>query len=256
MSVQSLGAVTGPKMRRSQFQASDRNDRRTHRRQLLDSEDHARCPKNAQLTIEAVPGALYEGIKGDVLMFISHPLLVGRPQRTSTQYRPYGNGERESEKAVERQPGQDASRAPGIARATKGAVGKTLNEGVYACRSGEMAPAHALVSGYTVGATVANVTDGGFTHDRLRAFQMRITPSTSSSSDDIRACATHSLSSFRVATDRVTGQRPATHEAPVPLREVFDVSTQQRRSLVGFPSCLTRPAARLGRVGNHARRHP
>ncbi|MFC8294777.1 hypothetical protein ACFUJ0_11465, partial [Streptomyces sp. NPDC057242] len=32
------------------------------------------------------------------------------------------------------------------------------------------------------------------------------------------------VSSFRVATDRVMGQRPATHEAPVPLREVFDVS--------------------------------
>ncbi|MGW1863753.1 GNAT family N-acetyltransferase, partial [Streptomyces collinus] len=32
-----------------------------------------------------------------------------------------------------------------------------------------------------------------------------------------------SLSSFSVATDRVAGRCPATHEAPVPLREVFDV---------------------------------
>ncbi|WP_354006214.1 transposase [Streptomyces sp. NBC_00094] len=65
-----------------------------------------------------------------------------------------------------------------------------------------------------------------------------------------------SVSSFRVATDRVTGQRPATHEAPVPLREVFDVSTHQRRSLVGSLSCRTRPASCSGRVGIHAHRHP
>ena len=30
------------------------------------------------------------------------------------------------------------------------------------------------------------------------------------------------LSPFRAATDRVTGWRYATHEAPVPLREVFN----------------------------------
>lgn len=35
-----------------------------------------------------------------------------------------------------------------------------------------------------------------------------------------------------------------------------DVSTHQRRSLVGSLSCRTRPPARLGRVGNHAHRHP
>lgn len=50
---------------------------------------------------------------------------------------------------------------------------------------------------------------------------------------------------LRVATDRVTGWSPATHEAPVPLREIFDVSTQQRRSLVGSLSCRTRPTGRL-----------
>ncbi|WP_159032923.1 transposase [Streptomyces fodineus] len=65
-----------------------------------------------------------------------------------------------------------------------------------------------------------------------------------------------SVSSFSVATDRVTGRCPTTHEAPVPLREVFDVSTHQRRSLVGSLYCRTRPAARPRRVGNHAHRHP
>ncbi|EFL29566.1 transposase [Streptomyces viridochromogenes DSM 40736] len=65
-----------------------------------------------------------------------------------------------------------------------------------------------------------------------------------------------SLSSFSVATDRVTGRSPTTHEAPVPLREVFDVSTHQRRSLVGSLYCRTRPASRPRRVGNHAHRHP
>jgi hypothetical protein len=64
------------------------------------------------------------------------------------------------------------------------------------------------------------------------------------------------LSVFRVATGRMTGWPPATHEAPVPLREVFDVSTHQRRNLVGSVSCRTRPASRSGRVGDHAHRHP
>ncbi|MGK3945216.1 transposase [Streptomyces caeruleatus] len=40
----------------------------------------------------------------------------------------------------------------------------------------------------------------------------------------------------------------ATDRAPVPLREVFDVSTQQHRSPVGSVSCRTRPASRSGRV--------
>ncbi|MET8898318.1 peptidoglycan-binding protein [Streptomyces albogriseolus] len=66
----------------------------------------------------------------------------------------------------------------------------------------------------------------------------------------------HTLSSFSVATDRVTGWLPATHEAPVPLEEVFYVSTHRRGSLVGRLSCRTRPASRLGRVGHHAHRHP
>lgn len=35
----------------------------------------------------------------------------------------------------------------------------------------------------------------------------------------------------------------ATHEAPAPLREMFEVSTHQRRSLVGSLSCRTRPAS-------------
>ncbi|MGW1077298.1 site-specific integrase, partial [Streptomyces sp. NPDC002537] len=38
-----------------------------------------------------------------------------------------------------------------------------------------------------------------------------------------RLAAIHSLSSFSVTTDRVTGSVSATHEAPVPLREVFEV---------------------------------
>ncbi|WP_229866323.1 IS110 family transposase [Streptomyces spinoverrucosus] len=65
-----------------------------------------------------------------------------------------------------------------------------------------------------------------------------------------------SLSSFRVATDRVTGSMPATHEAPVPLGEVFEVSTHGHRSRVGSVFCRTRPASRPGRVGHHAHRHP
>ncbi|WUJ35597.1 beta family protein [Streptomyces sp. NBC_00386] len=47
------------------------------------------------------------------------------------------------------------------------------------------------------------------------------------------------LSVFRVAIDGVTEPACATHEASVPLREVFDVSTHQHRCLVGFLSCRT-----------------
>lgn len=35
------------------------------------------------------------------------------------------------------------------------------------------------------------------------------------------------------------GTAAATHEAPVPLREVFEVSTHRHRSLAGSPSCRT-----------------
>jgi len=64
------------------------------------------------------------------------------------------------------------------------------------------------------------------------------------------------LSPFSVATDRVTGSVATTHKAPVPLREVFEVSTHRRRSLVGATSCRTRPAPCTHRVGHHAHRHP
>jgi hypothetical protein len=46
----------------------------------------------------------------------------------------------------------------------------------------------------------------------------------------------------------------ATDRAPLPLRDVFDVSTQQHRSPVGAASCRTRPASRSGRVGHAAHR--
>ncbi|MFD5660553.1 FG-GAP repeat protein [Streptomyces hirsutus] len=46
-----------------------------------------------------------------------------------------------------------------------------------------------------------------------------------------------SLSVLGVATDRVTRPVPATHEAPVPLREMLDLSTHQHKSLVGSLSC-------------------
>jgi hypothetical protein len=52
------------------------------------------------------------------------------------------------------------------------------------------------------------------------------------------------------------GRRSATHEAPVPLSEVFEVSTHRRRSLVGSLSCRARPAACPGRAGHDAHRHP
>ncbi len=65
-----------------------------------------------------------------------------------------------------------------------------------------------------------------------------------------------SLSCFRVATDRVTTSPPATDKTPVPLRDVFDVSTHWHRSLVGPLSCRTRPASYAGRVGHDAHRHP
>jgi len=64
------------------------------------------------------------------------------------------------------------------------------------------------------------------------------------------------LSCFRVATDRVTPTGCATHEAPVPLGEVFEVSTHRHRSRVGSVFCRTRPAACPGRVGHDAHRHP
>lgn len=47
----------------------------------------------------------------------------------------------------------------------------------------------------------------------------------------------------------------ATHEAPVPLREVFEVSTHRHRSRVGSAFCRTRPASRPGQVGHHAHHH-
>ncbi|MFE7427550.1 phosphoglycerate mutase family protein [Streptomyces sp. NPDC057545] len=52
------------------------------------------------------------------------------------------------------------------------------------------------------------------------------------------------------------GAEAATHEAPVPLREMFEVSTHQHRCLVGSLSCRTRPASCAGRVGRDAHRHP
>ena len=64
------------------------------------------------------------------------------------------------------------------------------------------------------------------------------------------------VSSFSVVTDRVRVSGPATHEAPVPSREVFEVSTHRHRSLIGSLSCRTRPAPRAGRVGHDAHRHP
>lgn len=42
----------------------------------------------------------------------------------------------------------------------------------------------------------------------------------------------------------------ATHRAPVPWREVFEVSTHRHRGPVGSPSCRTRPASCPGRVGS------
>ncbi|MFD1832111.1 transposase [Streptomyces desertarenae] len=82
------------------------------------------------------------------------------------------------------------------------------------------------------------------------------TPDTSAIRPGRQLDCSDSMSVFRVATGRVTGWPPATQEAPVPLREVFDVSTHRHRSLVGSVSCLTRPASHPGRVGNHAHRHP
>jgi hypothetical protein len=52
------------------------------------------------------------------------------------------------------------------------------------------------------------------------------------------------MSLFSVATGWVTGPAPATHEAPVPLSEVFDVSTHQHRSpVVPYPAALDLPHA-------------
>src|SRR5690606_19718122 len=64
------------------------------------------------------------------------------------------------------------------------------------------------------------------------------------------------MSSLSVATDRVAGSLPATHKAPVPLEEVFYVSTHRRGSLVRCLSCCTRPVSRPGRVSHQAHRHP
>ncbi|WP_269218712.1 nitroreductase family protein [Streptomyces sp. MC1] len=65
-----------------------------------------------------------------------------------------------------------------------------------------------------------------------------------------------SMSLFSVATDRVMTLVPATDRAPVPLGEVFEVSTCRSRSPVGSLSCRTRPASCAGRVGQDACRHP
>lgn len=53
------------------------------------------------------------------------------------------------------------------------------------------------------------------------------------------------MSFFRVATDQVTAPGCATHEAPVPFREVCDFSTLRHRSLVGYLSCRALPAHTL-----------
>ncbi|WP_370666114.1 helix-turn-helix domain-containing protein [Streptomyces sp. IBSBF 2507] len=83
------------------------------------------------------------------------------------------------------------------------------------------------------------------------------------SQDGTRALASKGPASLPLLSERFQsghrsgdGGKAATHEAPMPLREVFDVSTHQRRCLVGSLSCRTRPAACAGRVGHHAHRHP
>jgi hypothetical protein len=54
------------------------------------------------------------------------------------------------------------------------------------------------------------------------------------------------VSVFRSATVRVKSGVAATDRAPVPLVEVFDVSTSQPRSPVDVVSCRTRPPPRAG----------
>lgn len=64
------------------------------------------------------------------------------------------------------------------------------------------------------------------------------------------------MRSFRVATDRVTGTVAKTPKAPVPLREVFEVSAHRHRSLVApHPAALDLPHA-LIEWGHDAHRHP
>ncbi|MET7694091.1 hypothetical protein ABZT06_40020 [Streptomyces sp. NPDC005483] len=55
----------------------------------------------------------------------------------------------------------------------------------------------------------------------------------------IRPRVVYTVRFFSVATERVTVSMPATHEAPVPLGEVFEVSTHRRRSRVGSVFCRT-----------------
>lgn len=52
-----------------------------------------------------------------------------------------------------------------------------------------------------------------------------------------------------MATDRVTMSASATDKAPMPLREVFDVSTHWPRSLVGSPVRHARTASYGGDTG-------
>ncbi|MEU2420486.1 N-terminal phage integrase SAM-like domain-containing protein [Streptomyces sp. NPDC007851] len=63
----------------------------------------------------------------------------------------------------------------------------------------------------------------------------------------------------RSATGSRVGPKDLGTVVPIQVRtdrEVFEVSTHRHRSPVGSPSCRTRPAARSGRVGIHAHRHP
>lgn len=55
-----------------------------------------------------------------------------------------------------------------------------------------------------------------------------------------------------MAADRVMTLVSVTGRSPVPLDEVFEVSTCLLRSPVGSLSCRTRPASHAGRVGNDA----
>ncbi|AIJ17489.1 transposase [Streptomyces lividans TK24] len=68
--------------------------------------------------------------------------------------------------------------------------------------------------------------------------------------------STRGVSLFSIATDWLTTLAPATDRAPVPVSEVFEVSTCRSSSPVGAPSCRTRPASCAGRVGHDAHRRP